>query len=213
MAALSAAPGAQADRPPVAELARRLQLKYETVRDFSADFVHVYEGGLLRKKVTERGSVLVKKPGRMRWTYVSPERKEFVSDGARLYSYVPQDRQVIVSDVPGADKATTPVMFLAGKGSLIRDFAVDYADQPEPSGDTFALKLVPHERQAEYDWLVLVVERESLRLRSLVTTDMQGGQSSLTFSRFRENIGLSDQSFVFKIPRGVDVIANAIPRR
>ena len=32
-------------------LARNLQRKYEQVRDFSADFEHIYEGGVLRKKL------------------------------------------------------------------------------------------------------------------------------------------------------------------
>ena len=44
--------------------------------------------------------VTVKKPGLMRWIYTNPERKEFVSDGLKMYSYIPEDRQVVVSNVP-----------------------------------------------------------------------------------------------------------------
>ena len=100
------------------------------MRDFSADFEHVYEGGVLKKKVTERGTVLVKKPGMMRWTYTSPEKKEFVSDGRKLYSYVPEDRQVVVSAVPPADEASSPALFLAGKGDILRDFTPSMAGVP-----------------------------------------------------------------------------------
>ena len=60
--------------------------------------------------------MLVKKPGMMRWTYTSPEKKEFVSDGRKLYSYVPEDRQVIVSTVPPADEATSPGAVPGGQG-------------------------------------------------------------------------------------------------
>ena len=49
--------------PTASEFARSLQRKYDAVKDFSADFVHVYEGGVLRKQITERGHVLIKKPG------------------------------------------------------------------------------------------------------------------------------------------------------
>jgi len=197
------------DRPPVAELAGRLQARYDAIRDFSADFVHIYEGGLLRQKVTERGTVLIKKPGRMRWTYTSPEPKEFVSDGTRLYAYVPQDRQVIVSAMPAADDASSPVLFLAGKGRLARDFAVEYTDVPEAAAATLSLKLVPRQRQAEYDWLILVVDRQSLAVRGLVTIDAQGGRSMFTFSNLKENVGLTDARFLFTIPRGVDVVTDA----
>jgi len=104
------------------ELAQALQKKYDTIKDFSADFVHAYEGGVLRKQITERGHLLVKKPGKMRWDYTSPEQKQFVSDGVKMYSYIPQDKQVIVSTIPPEDEATTPTLFLAGKGNLVRDF-------------------------------------------------------------------------------------------
>src|SRR5437763_9976419 len=91
--------GHAADRS-APEIAAALQRHYDGIRDFSADFVHSYQGGVLRKQVVERGHVLIKKPGRMRWEYTSPEQKLFVSDGTKMYSYLPQDRQVIVSSVP-----------------------------------------------------------------------------------------------------------------
>src|SRR5881628_3708041 len=97
------------------DLAQALQRKYDTVRDFSADFVHTYQGGVLHKQITERGHVLVKKPGKMRWEYTAPEKKLYLSDGVRIYSYTPEDKQVIVSAVPGHDQAGA-LLFLAGKG-------------------------------------------------------------------------------------------------
>ena len=118
------------------ELAAALQRKYDTVKDFSADFVHQYEGGVLRKQISERGTLLIKKPGKMRWEYTAPEHKLFVSDGIQMYSYVPQDKQVIVSKIPTADEATTPTLFLAGKGNLTRDFTASLVEPPSgmPSG-------------------------------------------------------------------------------
>jgi outer membrane lipoprotein carrier protein len=192
-----------------ADLARRVQQKYQQVRDFSADFEHSYEGGVLRKKVTERGSVLVKKPGMMRWTYTSPEKKEFVSDGRRLYSYLPDDRQVVVSSAPPTDEANSPAMFLAGRGDIVRDFTPSLASVAGVGPSEVALKLVPSRPQREYDWIVLVVDRATLELRGLVTTDSQGGTSTFVFTRLRENVGLPDRAFAFTIPRGVDVITDA----
>src|SRR5437588_3955950 len=104
------------------ELAQALQKKYDTIKDFSADFVHAYEGGVLKKQITERGHLLVKKPGKMRWDYSTPEPKQFVSDGVKMYSYIPEDKQVIVAPVPADEEAPTPTLFLAGKGNVTRDF-------------------------------------------------------------------------------------------
>src|SRR5882757_2024245 len=130
------------------ELAAALQRKYDSIKDFSADFTHTYEGGVLRKQITERGHLLVKKPGKMRWDYSSPETKQFVSDGVKMYSYIPQDKQVIVASVPPDEEAPTPTLFLAGKGNVIRDFTPSLVDAPSgmPAGSR-ALKLVPKARQ------------------------------------------------------------------
>jgi outer membrane lipoprotein carrier protein len=201
--------GAQA-RPPAEELARTLQQRYAKVRDFSADFVHSYRGGALRTQVTERGTMAVKKPGKMRWTYTAPEKKTFVSDGLKIYSYIPQDRQVIVSNVPTGDDATTAVMFLAGKGDIARDFTASYAEGG-PTG-TWPLKLVPRKAERDYDTLVLALDPGTLQIRALTTTDRQGGESTFTFTNLKENRGLSDKDFSFRIPRGVDVITDGVSR-
>jgi outer membrane lipoprotein carrier protein len=195
------------------DLATALQRKYDTVRDFSANFVHAYRGGVLRKQIVERGRLLVKKPGKMRWEYTAPEEKLFVSDGVKLYSYVPKDKQVFVGSVPQDDQTTTPTMFLAGKGNLARDF-VSSAVDPSPGmpAGTRALKLVPKMPQRDYDWLILEVAPDTLELRGLVTVDAQGGQSTFSFTNLKENASLADKEFTFKMPRGVDVVTDSPSR-
>ena len=96
---LPLAAGAQS-RPAPEALARSLQQRYEGIKDFSADFLHTYRGGVLRQQAKEQGTVTVKKPGRMRWNYTAPEKKLFVSDGVKIYFYIPEDRRVIVTSVP-----------------------------------------------------------------------------------------------------------------
>jgi outer membrane lipoprotein carrier protein len=148
----------------------------------------------------------------MRWVYLKPERKEFVSDGTRIYSYLPADKQVIVSPMP-QDQATTPALFLTGKGHLVRDFTASFIELPGAGAGTTALKLVPKKADPELDWLILAVDSTSLQLRQLVATDKQGGRSTFTFTNLKENRGLSDKIFEFRIPRGVDVVTNGVPSK
>lgn len=190
-------------------LAEAIQRRYDQVRDFQADFTHSYEGGVLRKKTTEHGRMAIRKPGRMRWVYMKPEEKVFVSDGVKLYSYVPADKQVYVATVPSADAASTPALFLAGKGQLTRDFIPEVGSVPEAPPGSEVLKLTPVRPEREYETLTLVVDEKTLQLRMLVTTDQQGGRSTFVFTNLRENTGIKDSDFVFSIPRGVDVITDA----
>jgi outer membrane lipoprotein carrier protein len=196
-------------RPAPEALARSLQQRYQGIKDFSADFVHSYRGGVLKTQTQERGKVTVKKPSRMHWTYTAPEKKEFVSDGVKIYSYIPQDRQVIVGSVPPDDNARTPAMFLAGKGDIVRDFSATYADPTLPG--TVALKLTPRRNEPDYEYLVVAVDPVSLQIRALTTRDRQGGDSTLIFTNLKENQRISDKEFAFRIPRGVDVITDGSP--
>jgi outer membrane lipoprotein carrier protein len=192
------------------QLAQALQRKYDGIRDFSADFVHKYRGGVLKKEITESGRLLVKKPGKMRWEYKAPEPKLFVSDGVKVYSYIPQDKQVFVSSMPPGAQLGTPTMFLTGKGNLARDFTVSLVPpQTGAAADTRALKLVPKSPQRDYDWLIVEMDPDSLALRGLVTVDAQGGQSSFSFANLKENTGVADKEFAFTIPRGVDVVTDS----
>jgi outer membrane lipoprotein carrier protein len=196
---------AQTGQSPDA-LAKQLQARYQNVRDFTADFVQTYRGGVLRTETRERGTVAVKKPGRMRWVYTSPERKEFVSDGQKMYAYIPEDRQVTVSNVPADSQAPTPVLFLAGKGDLVKDFTASQADSPVSGA--IGLKLTPRRNEPEYEYLIVAVDPATLQIRALTTRDRQGGESTLRFENLKENKGISDNDFAFRIPRGVDVITD-----
>ena len=212
LTAVVAFPTTAAQSDGSTDLAARIQQRYDTIRDFEADFVQTYQGGLLRTKTTEQGTVAIKRPGRMRWVYTKPERKEFVSNGQRIYSYLPADKQVIVSAMPSTEQ-TTPALFLTGRGHLVRDFTATAGDIPSGLPGMTAIKLVPKKPDPELESLVLGVDPKTLQIRQLVAVDGQGGRSTFTFNNLKENRNLSDKLFEFQVPRGVDVITNGVPAK
>ncbi len=197
---------AQAPNRSPQDLQQALQQRYEFVLDFSADFMHTYEGGMLRTRLVERGTMLVKRPGRMRWDYREPERKLFVSDGERLYSYLPEDRQVIIGRLPDDNAATTPALFLAGAGDFVDDFTAAFDTVQDPPADSYVLRLTPTRTERDFEFLTLVIDASTLAIVRLISYDLQGGISTFVFSNLQENQGLSDTPFTFEIPPGTDVI-------
>ncbi len=198
-----AAASAQGD---AAALAAKVQQRYNTIKDFQGDFVQTYEGGVLRTKTTERGTMAIKRPGRIRFVYTKPERKEFVSDGVRLYTHLVADKQVIVSPAPTADDGDVPAMFLAGKSDLARDYTPSFTALPGAAPGLLTLKLVPKKADSEFESLGIGVDPNSFQIQFLSAVDRQGGRSSFTFSNLKENRGLADKDFEFRVPRGVDVV-------
>ncbi len=207
VAALSNTEAQPADAPPLDQLVQNLQVKYDSVRDFSADFEHRYTGGLLSVSLVEHGTVLIKKPGKMRWSYATAEEKLYVSDGEMFYSYFPLDRQVIVTEVPPDAHASTPALFLAGKGSLSEDFDASYEETPA-SPDAWVIRLTPRVADASYASLVVTVDRRTLSITGLSTSDFQGGQSTYIFTRLEENQDLPDSVFEFTIPNNADIVSD-----
>jgi len=187
-------------------LARAVQTRYQQVRDFTASFEQAYVGGALKRRTVEKGTVAIRKPGRMRWDYESPEKKLFIADGTRMYFYVPADKQVRISAMPEAGRVPTPILFLAGRGDLLRDFTVDEVPAPSGVAGVRALRLRPVRPEPEYETLTLVVDAASYAWRQLIVVDGQGGTSTFTFTNLRENVGVPDSRFVFTMPKGVDVV-------
>ena len=192
-----------AQTPAAADLAARIQTRYATIRDFAADFAQRETSPLLPKPVLERGTVKVKKPGRMRWTYATGDRNETVSDGTTVYYYFRADRHVTTAPLPSDNQASTALLFLTGRGNLARDFTPTLpADQP--AGE-WRLELRPRTPQSDFEMLTLEVDRASLAFRGLIVSDAQGGTSAFRFTAMRENVGLADREFTFTVPRGVEV--------
>jgi len=75
---------AGASQPKVGEVVRRLQARYDSTKDFTADFSEAVEAATLGKTLESSGQVFFKRPGRMRWEFVEPEQQTIVADGQTL---------------------------------------------------------------------------------------------------------------------------------
>jgi outer membrane lipoprotein carrier protein len=191
--------------PSAAQLAQSLQKRYATIRDFKADFTHEVKGAVLRTVTTvERGDLKVKKPGRLWMSYTTPQKKSFVADGTQIYTYNASDRAGTQGPMPAADDMSVAILFLAGRGDLVKDFK---ASMPatQPAGE-WQLVLTPLKRQPDFATLTLAVDRTTLAIRGMTTVDAQGGTFILRFTNLQENIGLKDTDFRFTFPRGTNVI-------
>jgi outer membrane lipoprotein carrier protein len=209
---LAASHSLPAQTPTADELARMLQKRYATIKDFRADFTHQVQGSVLRTlKTTERGEIKVKKPGRVWMRYEPPQKKDFVADGKCVYTYVAADRSGTDAAMPKGDDISLAILFVAGRGDLVKDFrATMPATQP---ADAWHLTLTPVKRQEDFSTMTVVVDRKTLVLRGLTTVDHKGGTFVFAFTNIRENVGLKDSDFQFTFPRNANVIHSEPPCR
>ena len=187
------------------QLIGALQAKYDKLSTLAADFTQVYHapGERVRR---EQGRLQLKKPGRMRWDYTSPESKLFVCDGKWLYEYVATEKQATRSAVRDSDDLRAPFAFLLGRGKLRRDFqSIEFAAEAPTKAGNRVLRLVPKRGQS-FRELLIEVEPNSLQLARLVLLDRNNARSDFLFSNVRENVPVSDARFTFTAPAGVKVV-------
>jgi outer membrane lipoprotein carrier protein len=182
-------------------LARRVQQRYQDIRDFEADFTQTMREGALPITSKAQGRVYVKKPGRMKWVYAKPDPYELILDGTKVYRYFPEDRYA--EEIPAPESGSTSLLFLAGRGDILRDFTP--STSPGTAPGTVGLKLTPRQKEPDFEYFILVLDEKTAQLRSLVTRDNLGGETTTIFSRLRENGGIADRVFVFTPPKDVRI--------
>ncbi len=199
--AMSGMPIAQAPD----ELIARLQQKYEALESFSADFEQMFQGGGVQLR--ESGIVKMKKPGKMYWEYQQPTPKLFIADGKKSYFYLPQDKQVIVSDLD-LDNASTPLLFLVGKGKIQENFQVELEEAEKPlQAENILVRLTPKQPQGGYSHLMLEIDPSTYLIYRLIVIEPIGNRNEYIMKNFRENIRISDREFRFKLPKDVEVLS------
>jgi outer membrane lipoprotein carrier protein len=190
--------------PSVDQIVTRVQQQYDAHGDFKADFVQESLVKSLGRKQVSEGVVFFKKPGKMRWNYQNPLKQEIVSDGKTLWSYHPEEKQVLMSPMSQAAQGKVPSTFLAGLGNLKLDFQVRWGKEPSPQENYF-LELTPNEFQGSLEKLFLLIDRENFRILQAKIQDIMGNTTQISFSKAQFDNRLPDSLFTFTPPKGVEV--------
>lgn len=205
LAGLLVAGGAAADGEPAPDAcaeaaARKVQAHYESVADLRARFSQTRDavGG---SGPTREGTVVLAKPGRMRWSYETPEPSLLVTDGQVLWMYDPLLEEAQRLPDAGGVLSGAAVAFLMGEGDLLAEFSVK-ADDCDASPLT--LQMLPR-TDAGYERLALEVDAGSGRVLASTVTDLFGNRTRVAFRDVRENTRPENELFRFTPPPGVEV--------
>ncbi|MEW6616235.1 MAG: outer membrane lipoprotein chaperone LolA [Thermodesulfobacteriota bacterium] len=192
---------------PLEEIVAKVQGVYQRTKDFKAEFIQESTLKTLNKTQVAKGKIYFKNPGKLRWDYYHPDKQEVVTDGKTLWMYMPQDRQVMISELSKVYRSNTSTFFLSGMGNLKRDFDVQLVQPTLNNGEKgYLLRLVPKEPQSNLNELFLLVDRVTFQVMGTYFNDFYGNLIRIKFKNPVVNLGLSDSIFVFTIPKGVEVI-------
>lgn len=149
-----------------------------------------------------RGTFAFARPGRFRWTYAKPYEQVIVGDGARVWVYDPDLKQVTVRKLDLALGAT-PAALLAGSNEALRAFALK--DEGPRDGLEW-VEAVPRERESTFERIRMGFGFSGLERMELV--DAFGQRTELRFTGFQRNARVDPELFRFAPPPGADVIGD-----
>jgi len=193
--------------PSLEEAVGALEQAQRRVTDLKAPFRQAAHNKTLNQTIEARGTLYLKKPGRLRWEYQTPTPQEIVADGIKLWIYTPELKQVNVTAAPAA-LAGPAGSFLQGLGQVREHFQPRFLNpaQPTDAEGLVVLDLVPKRSQALLARLIVSVDPKSWLVRQAVVHDELGNTVTVRFGETVVNSGLSDSLFVFVPPPGVAVV-------
>lgn len=177
-----------------------IESHYRDLVDLTAKVVQKNFLKSVDKTQTFDGSLSIKKPGKLRLDYTNGQ--VIVIDGKDVWFYSKKSAQAIRRTFKDFEQANIPVAFLLGAAHIRDDF-----DVVERKGSAIrnTFDLTPRKKDAAMKKLGLVCD-DGGRITGMVIYDKSGNTSSIAFSDVKENIGLDDALFRFKVPKGTEVI-------
>ena len=190
--------------PDPATIVKKLQERYDETRTFHAKVRQEMKVASLGVSDVMDGSVVFKKPGKMRWDFAAPRAQQIVSDGTTLWVYQPDDRQVLKAPFRAAFVSTTPVSFLLGVGRITDEFRPE-ADVRGCTAERLYVSLKAKSSE-DVGALAFGVARSTYDIVEAAVTDPLGNVTTLTFTDIVRNGDEPDATFAFEVPPGIDII-------
>jgi outer membrane lipoprotein carrier protein len=187
------------------QLAQRVDKYYNGLHSLRVAFSESFRGmGIDRE---ESGVLLLRKPGKMYWSYANPPGKIFLLDGKYAWFYSPGDAQVERISAVQLDDLRSPLRFLLGHTQLQKE--LDGLTLSTTS-DGLQLSGVPRGMENRVEKIVLGVSADGV-IHSMTITETGGTQTAFTFKESQPNAPAPDTDFVFHAPPGIPVVDGLPP--
>jgi outer membrane lipoprotein carrier protein len=204
-ALLSASLFAQQAPPTARDLAARVDRHYNQLHSLKAGFAETYQG--MGVKRTESGTLLLLKPGRMKWDYSSPSGKLFLLDGKYAWFYTRGDPQVQRIPAKELDDLRSPLRFLLGRTELRKE--MNSLTLAAAGNGSFTLTGQPKGQEQRIRRLTLTVTAAGT-ITAIEIEETDGALTHFTFTGEQPNVAVPADTFHFTPPNGVPVV-NALP--
>ncbi len=188
-----------------AELAARVDAHYNQLHGLRVQFTETYQGMGIQR--TETGTLLLAKPGRMRWSYAQPSGKLFLIDGKFGYAYTPGDAQAEKYPAKQLDDLRSPLRFLLGHTKLEKELT---GLTMTTDGNIDQLHGTPKNMAQRVSQVDLTVTADGT-IQAIEWKDIDGSTTMFQLTGEQANPTIGPKDFSFEPPAGVSIIRGQPP--
>ena len=180
-----------------------VQSNYEKILTFEAEFAQKSYVKMMDETQHAKGTVSIKKPGRMKWIYGAPDTQVLISNGKTLWHYVADEEQVTKIPIESIYSSNTPALFLAGQGNLIQTFNVESVSLET---NPISITLTPKKDDQALTRLQLFANNKNYQITGSTVYDKLGNKTEIHFSKIKTNRAIPEKTFQFQAPPNVEVL-------
>lgn len=188
---------------PLDDILKRMESRYSSP-GFSARFFQTSTLKAMDITETASGTMMVKRPGMMRWVYEKPDKQVIVTDGKQLWIHRPADNQVTVGSAPSFFGDGKGASFLSNIQSVRKTFNVTL--EKMNASQEYVLKLVPIDKSYDLSSVLLVVSNDTFNIVEVVTYNSYEDETRIELNNIQIEQNIDDAQFKFAIPQGAEVV-------
>ncbi|MCD6548105.1 MAG: outer membrane lipoprotein carrier protein LolA [Thermodesulfobacterium sp.] len=180
------------------EVLEKIQYFYENIKNLRADFLQetTFLDG---SKEIRTGKVWIKKPGKFRWEYESPEKFLIVSDGVQIFIYYPEEKEVLIYPSGKIISSQLALGFMSGRGNIKKDLKLESFEILNKK--EWKISFIPISKDTYIEKIILMVNLDTGEVKELYFINTVGEKIRIVFKNLRYNLDLGNNLFTFIPPR------------
>ena len=187
-------------------IATRLQQRYDQTTSLRANFRQTTAvAGFAGRELTAQGTVVLKKPGKLRWDYSTPDKQVLICDGDEVLFYVAKQKQMMVSNATQYLNDDLTYAFFMGQGKLATNFVVEAMADSLLEEASYGLHLIPKQPHGQVQSLNIWLDDDFQIIHLQIIDHLQATNDIRLFHIIR-NEPVAADTFLFVPPKGTEIV-------
>jgi outer membrane lipoprotein carrier protein len=149
------------------------------------------------------GTMQLDRPNKFRWDYNKPYEQQIISDGEEVFLFDTELEQVTIRTLNQA-LGMSPAALLAGGDGVEKNFALKNVQRPEREANIEWVQAMPKVEDGGFERIYIGFKGSELRYMEMI--DSFDHTTAIAFNNVERNPSLAVETFLFKVPKGVDVV-------